>query len=84
MEQELDEWPFASSRLRIARGRRGLKQKEVAAMVGVSAGAVSRYEAGTLTPSPETAERIAEALKFPVKFFYAEEIDLLPIRRQMW
>ena len=48
--------------LRKIRKARGLKQKELAKLVGVSESSISQYESGTKTPSFETALKLAEAL----------------------
>ena len=48
--------------LRKIRKARGLKQKELAKLVGVSESSISQYESGAKTPSFETALKLAEAL----------------------
>lgn len=48
--------------LRKIRKLRGLKQKQLADMVGVSESAISQYESGTKFPSFEVALKLAEAL----------------------
>jgi transcriptional regulator with XRE-family HTH domain len=48
--------------LRILRADKGLTAVELAQRVGVTQTAISRYEIGTRRPSPETLERIADAL----------------------
>src|SRR5947209_8005249 len=47
---------------RLIRLRAGLSQAEVAGAVGVSRGALARYEAGERTPRGEQAARYAETL----------------------
>jgi len=62
---------FAGARLREAREARGITAAGLAELLGVSRQAVSQYEAGngSSSPSPETMQRIASVLNFPVAFF---------------
>lgn len=48
--------------LKKIRKLRGLKQKELAEMVGVTESAISQYESGNKVPSFEVALKLAEAL----------------------
>lgn len=48
--------------LKLIRKARGLKQKELANIVGVSESAISQYENGKKQPSFEIALKLAEAL----------------------
>lgn len=48
----------------------GMTQKELAKIAGVNQNSLTKYEAGTRTPRPETAKRIADALGFDWKKFY--------------
>jgi Zn-dependent peptidase ImmA (M78 family)/transcriptional regulator with XRE-family HTH domain len=68
--------PFEASRLTVARLRRRLTKAKLAKGVGVSLRMVSMYEAGDKSPSPETLERLAQKLEFPVEFFQREALDL--------
>ena len=60
---------FQPARLRLARELRGIPQNKLALDIGVSAAAVSQYEAGASTPSVETLERLAIALGCAPDFF---------------
>lgn len=61
---------FSPSRLRLAREHRRLKQTELAALLGLTAAAVSQFEkSGGTRPSPATLARMREQLRFPVGFF---------------
>ena len=37
--------------------------------------AISAYEAGERTPSPETVQQFAKVLRFPLEFFYGDDLD---------
>jgi Zn-dependent peptidase ImmA (M78 family)/transcriptional regulator with XRE-family HTH domain len=54
-----------------ARESVGLNMTELAEKIGVTRQAVSRYELGTLTPSPEIMPKLMHALEQPLRFFTA-------------
>ncbi|MBF0809367.1 XRE family transcriptional regulator [Rothia nasimurium] len=56
-----------------ARTDAGLKQHELASIVGVSANSMTRYEKEQRTPPPEIVEAIAEATGVPLEWFYQED-----------
>ena len=60
---------FKGDRLKVAREARGLSAASLSELIGVSRQAVSLYEKGTSTPSPDVMRRIADTLKFPSHFF---------------
>jgi Zn-dependent peptidase ImmA (M78 family)/DNA-binding XRE family transcriptional regulator len=62
-------------RLSLARKRRGLTKKGFAEVLGVNPHTVLRYESGDISPSPETLERIAQILDFPLAFLCAPDVD---------
>jgi Zn-dependent peptidase ImmA (M78 family)/DNA-binding XRE family transcriptional regulator len=62
----------------LARKRRGLTKKQLAESVGVSTRAITAYESGELEPGPLTLPRIADALRFPIRFFDGDELDDVP------
>jgi len=68
---------FNPTRFALARKRRGIKKKTIAQLIGVSERSITSYEKGTQEPAPETLARIASALKFPIPFFLADDIDEL-------
>ncbi|MGC4855904.1 helix-turn-helix domain-containing protein [Micromonospora sp. DT4] len=70
---------FTPSRLTLARKRRGLTAVGLARQAGVTAQSISNYERGRQQPSPETLERIAEELGFPVTFFDQGDIDEIDV-----
>jgi transcriptional regulator with XRE-family HTH domain len=67
-------------RLRCARLRAGLRQKELGIRAGIdefSASArINQYEKGKHTPDYQTMERLAEVLGVPVPFFYTRDNTL--------
>lgn len=64
---------FNADMLDLARGARGMTQAEVAKAAGVSQAMLSKVENKLMAPTPELAERLAQALGFPAAFFYQEE-----------
>jgi len=68
---------FNSKRLSLARKRRRLTGKGLAAAAGVSAVTVSRIENNGNEPDDETIGRLASALGYPVGFFFSDDPDEL-------
>ncbi len=62
---------FSGERLTLARERRGLTQRKLSELVGVSDRMVKAYESGEKQPSAETLKTIAQQLRFPLSFFEA-------------
>lgn len=60
---------FDAQRLRVARHAEKLSGRELAHRVGVSATAISQWEAGDTRPRPETVERLSDALGYPPDYF---------------
>lgn len=67
---------FNTSRLIVARQRRGLTKKELAEKIGVDPRAVSGFEAGEYTPTDDNLGRIARVLGFPIGFFQLDDVDI--------
>ena len=63
---------FNNTRFALARKRRGLTKRALAKVVGVTDRSITAYEGGQTVPESQTIRRIADALKFPVEFFFAE------------
>jgi len=61
------------SRLKRARERAGLTQREAAEALGMTPAAISQYEGGKRTPRAETLERMARLYGVPLGFFFGEE-----------
>ncbi|WP_130799180.1 helix-turn-helix domain-containing protein [Streptomyces otsuchiensis] len=68
---------FTPSRLTLARKRRAMTLVELGSRVGVSAQSISNYENSRQEPSQATLKAVASALRFPLSFFSAEEVDEL-------
>lgn len=66
---------FNTSRLDIARKRRGLTKVKLAAAAGISTRILTDYEHGDTQPTAETVERLARVLGFPDEFFYLPDIE---------
>ena len=69
---------FNHKRLSLARKRRQLTGKGLADLAGISAITVSRLENGENQPDHETIAKLAQALGYPVEFFFdddPEQID---------
>lgn len=56
----------------VARKELGLKQKEIAARVGISPQKISTIERGTCVPTVFEALRIAKELGKPVEYLFKE------------
>ncbi len=69
---------FTPGRLSLARKRRRLTKKGLAAALGVTPHTVLRYESGDISPPEEVAAKIAEILTFPIGFFYSDDVDHPP------
>lgn len=67
---------FNPQRFALARRRRGMKKRELAAHIGVTERSVSGYESGTQEPEPGTLAKIAKALRFPEAFFFGEDPEV--------
>lgn len=70
---------FTPSRLRLARERRGMTQRRLSEIAGVSDRLVKAWEAGDKTPSEATLRAVAEALAFPQAFFTAAPLEVLEL-----
>lgn len=57
-----------NDRLRKARRKRDLTQKELAALSGVARGGISKYECGKRAPRETNVERLARALCMPTAY----------------
>jgi Zn-dependent peptidase ImmA (M78 family)/transcriptional regulator with XRE-family HTH domain len=61
---------FLGARLKEAREARSMTGSSLADVLGVTRQAVSRYEAGELSPSPEVMHTICACLNLPHHFFF--------------
>jgi Zn-dependent peptidase ImmA (M78 family)/DNA-binding XRE family transcriptional regulator len=69
---------FRGEMVRLARQARGMTQKELAGEVGITQAYVSMIEDGERNPTNSQEESIANALGFPIAFFYSQDPVLGP------
>lgn len=71
---------FNPDRLKIARLRRKMTYKELAAHVGLTSKTISKYENDGFNnpPTPESLSKLAKVLRYPVQFFLEDNVDELP------
>lgn len=67
---------FNPSRLKLARKSRGLNKTGVAKQLRVDLRSITAYEKGEFPPSPEKLKQLADFLRFPVEFFFGEDLDV--------
>jgi transcriptional regulator with XRE-family HTH domain len=73
-----------AARVKEIRRQRGLTQQQLAELIERSTNAVSALERGESLPTFATLERLAEALKVPVReFFDADPLHLDPKREAL-
>lgn len=63
---------FSPERLRLARKRRGLRQQELAARIGVSPRSVGRWERGVTAPEESSVRLLSGELRFPETYFFGD------------
>jgi Zn-dependent peptidase ImmA (M78 family)/transcriptional regulator with XRE-family HTH domain len=66
---------FNPNRLDLARKRRRLTKKALASVAEVSPVTLSRWGADKNEPDSEVIARVANALRYPVAFFYGEDLE---------
>lgn len=66
---------FSPARLTIARHRRAWSKSDLARQANLSLRSISDYESGNAEPGPESLERLARVLSFPVDFFTAADFE---------
>lgn len=65
---------FTRTRLSFLRNLEGMSKSDLARRIGVSPAAVTQWESGVKTPSPESIARVAQALNVPADFFTPGEL----------
>jgi Zn-dependent peptidase ImmA (M78 family)/DNA-binding XRE family transcriptional regulator len=65
---------FNPSRLTLVRRRRGVSMTQLAKRIGVEMRSVSAYEKSEFEPERENLEKIAKELRFPIDFFFGEDL----------
>ena len=80
MPQKLNALAVLSKRLKDARKRKGLSQKDLGIAAGldqfVASARVNRYERGVHHPDPGTVQRMADALGVPAAYLFASDDKL--------
>lgn len=64
-------------RIREAREKIGLKQKEVAEILNVTPATYSRYESGIIRPDPTMLLKISEILNMSVDYLLGRDVSVL-------
>lgn len=72
-----------AEKIKRIREKKGMTQKEVASLMGISQQAYGQYESGGRVPKLETVTRIAEALGVCVPELYPEGMQAMPILEWM-
>lgn len=70
----MDTQAIVARRIRVARVERGLKQAQLAELIGTDQRYVSRIESGAVNIGVQTVALIAQMLNKPVGFFF-EPVD---------
>ena len=80
MSQKLNPLAVLSRRLKEARERKGLSQRQLGIAAGldrfVASTRINRYEKGVHHPDPITIQRMAEALAVPAAYLFASDDKL--------
>lgn len=84
MEQERSQEPPNPEMLVLARESRGLTQSELARLLSVSQGFVSKFEASLLEPSPDVVTKLGEILDYPETFFFLRDPIYGPGVTEFW
>lgn len=95
MPQKLSPLAVLSRRLKDARERKGLSQRQLGIAAGldrfVASTRINRYEKGVHHPDPVTVQRMADALGVPAAYLFASDdklarlilvFNLLPMKTQ--
>lgn len=71
---------FNANRLSLARKRRRLTGKGLAELCGLTPVTISRLEKGLHEPEPDSLEKLAAALRYPVDFFSGDDVEDIPAK----
>src|SRR5436309_10766 len=66
---------FNPSRLMLARKRRGLSKAALAGKSALGLRSLVYHESGVFQPTKEAVESLADVLKFPIEFFYGDDLE---------
>lgn len=70
---------FTPSRLELARRRRGITKKDLAAKAGVPLRTLQAYMTGEQEPTSARIQTFARVLSFPPQFFFKPDVEELPL-----
>lgn len=83
---EKQQLPVYSRRLREARGFCDISQRDLGIKAGVdefvASTRINRYEKGVHQPNLKIQQKLAQALKLPLAYFYAEDEELAQLIRE--
>lgn len=83
MENHAQELPLFARRMKAARERLGISQKELGVRAGIdefsSSARINQYERGKHAPDFLTARHLATALEIPTAYFYTEDESLAKV-----
>ena len=65
-------WEFKGRRIGLARESRGLTQRDLSIMLGISPQQVSYWETGRSMPGQASLTKICNALEVPPMFFFVQ------------
>lgn len=65
------------SRIEFARNRRRWTKTRLAKELGVQLRSIQGYESGEYAPEAERLERIAQLLRFPIEFFFGDDLPVI-------
>lgn len=65
------------SRVQFARNRRRWTKTRLAKELGVQVRSIQGYESGEYSPETERLERIAQLLRFPIEFFFGDDLPII-------
>lgn len=75
-----DTSPPIARRLKFARKEQNLSQKQLGILAGIdefsASPRINQYEKGKHVPDFATTKRLADALSFPVTYFYADDENI--------
>ncbi|MCY4305752.1 MAG: XRE family transcriptional regulator [Aestuariivita sp.] len=68
---------FNHEKLKLARTRRHLTKRQLAERAEISALTITRLEQGKNQPDENTIQKLANALQYPAKFFFGDELEII-------
>jgi repressor LexA len=74
LAKQNSELPYFGQRIKAARERLGLTQKELAVQINRSQDTIWSYEAGTLKPRLDDIPQLARILDVPITYFFEDGI----------